>query len=166
MLWNIPGLSKYFIYLNDDFFFNASSELDDFLVGDQIKVYGHWENNSLIKAKFNLRKGLNKYFGKPLQPKYTIAQMLSAELCGFNKYYEIHHRPHILDRDVLQNYFQKYPTTLAQQIRHRFRSAFQFLPVGLNNHLKIQANEAVLYDDINIAYLKMKHCYLYFRKLK
>lgn len=92
--------------------------------------------------------------------------MLSAELCGFNKYYEIHHRPHILDRDVLQNYFQKYPTTLAQQIRHRFRSAFQFLPVGLNNHLKIQANEAVLYDDINIAYLKMKHCYLYFRKLK
>lgn len=110
MLWNIPGLSKYFIYLNDDFFFNASSELDDFLVGDQIKVYGHWENNSLIKAKFNLRKGLNKYFGKPLQPKYTIAQMLSAELCGFNKYYEIHHRPHILDRDVLQNYFQKYPT--------------------------------------------------------
>jgi len=154
MLWNIPGLSKYFIYLNDDFFFNASSELDDFLVGDQIKVYGHWENNSLIKAKFNLRKGLNKYFGKPLQPKYTIAQMLSAELCGFNKYYEIHHRPHILDRDVLQNYFQKYPTTLAQQIRHRFRSAFQFLPVGLNNHLKIQANEAVLYDDINIAYLK------------
>lgn len=154
MLWNIPGLSKYFIYLNDDFFFNASSELDDFLVGDHIKVYGHWENNSLIKAKFNLRKGLNKYFGKPLQPKYTIAQMLSAELCGFNKYYEIHHRPHILDRDVLQNYFQKYPTTLAQQIRHRFRSAFQFLPVGLNNHLKIQANEAVLYDDINIAYLK------------
>ena len=154
MLWNIPGLSKYFIYLNDDFFFNASSELDDFLVGDQIKVYGHWENNSLIKAKFNLRKGLNKYFGKPLQPKYTIAQMLSAELCGFNKYYEIHHRPHILDRDLLQKYFQKYPTTLAQQINHRFRSAFQFLPVGLNNHLKIREEETILCNDINIAYLK------------
>src|SRR5690606_13523079 len=91
---------------------------------------------------------------KSLQPKYTVAQMLSAELCGFNQYYEIHHRPHILDRDVLQKYFQKYPTILDQQIKHRFRSAFQFLPVGLNNHLKIQANEAVLYDDINIAYLK------------
>ena len=154
MLWNIPGLSKYFIYLNDDFFFNVSSELDDFLVGDQIKVYGHWENNSLIKAKFNLRKGLNKYFGKPLQPKYTIAQMLSAELCGFNKYYEIHHRPHILDRNVLQKYFQKYPTTLAQQIKHRFRSAFQFLPVGLNNHLKIREEKTILCNDINIAYLK------------
>ena len=154
MLWNIPNLSKYFIYLNDDFFFNAPSELDDFLVENGIKIYGHWQNNALIKAKFKLRKGLHSYLGKPIQPKYTIAQMLSAELCGFKQYYEIHHRPHILDRDVLQNFFQNNPTMLAQQIQHRFRSAFQFLPVGLNNHLKIREEKAILCDDINIAYLK------------
>lgn len=154
MLWNIPGLCRYFIYLNDDFFFNAPSKLDDFLIEDRIKIYGHWQSSSLIKAKFNLRKGFNKYFGKPLQPKYTIAQMLSAELCGLNQYYEIHHRPHILDRDILQKYFEENPEILDQQIKYRFRSALQFLPVGLNNHLKIQSNEAVLYDDINIAYLK------------
>ena len=154
MLWNIPSLSRYFIYLNDDFFFNAPSEFEDFLANDQIKIYGHWERSSLVKAKFNLRKGLNKYFGKSLQPKYTIAQMLSADLCGLNQYYEIHHRPHILDREFLKEYFTKYPEILHQQIKYRFRSALQFLPVGLNNHLKIQASKAILCDDINIAYLK------------
>ena len=98
MLWNIPNLSQYFIYLNDDFFFNAPSKISDFLVDDYIKIYGHWSNNLLVKTKFNIRKGLNKYFAKPLAPKYTVAQMLSAELCGMSRYFEIHHRPHVLDK--------------------------------------------------------------------
>lgn len=154
MLWNIPKLSRYFVYLNDDFFFNAPSKIDDFLIDDQIKIYGHWKSNSLIKAKFNLRKGFNKCFGKPLQPKYTIAQMLSADLLGSNQYFEIHHRPHILDKYALKNFFVQHPDLLQQQIAHRFRNAYQFLPVGLNNQLKINADQAVLEPDVEIAYLK------------
>ncbi|WP_216938191.1 Stealth CR1 domain-containing protein [Acinetobacter sp. BY484] len=154
MLWNIPNLSQHFIYLNDDFFFNAPSELADFLTDQQTKIYGHWVSNAFIQLKFNWRKGVNRYFGKPLQPKYTIAQMLSAVLCGFDRYYEIHHRPHLLDQMTLKAYFEKNPKVLAEQIQYRFRSALQFLPIGLNNHLKIQHHQAILCEDIEIAYLK------------
>ena len=154
MLWNIPNLSQYFIYLNDDFFFNAPSKISDFLVDDYIKIYGHWSNNLLVKTKFNIRKGLNKYFAKPLAPKYTVAQMLSAELCGMSRYFEIHHRPHVLDKILFQKYFEAHPSVLEKQISYRFRSALQFLPVGLNNHLKIKYKQAELFNDIEIAYLK------------
>ncbi|WP_010112650.1 Stealth CR1 domain-containing protein [Acinetobacter sp. P8-3-8] len=154
MLWKIPQLSDYFIYLNDDFFFNGTSELKDFLNADQVKIYGHWQSNAIVKTKFKFRQMLNQYFGKKLQPKYTIAQMLSADMLDFNKYYEIHHRPHLLDKRVFSGFFEKQPDILKAQIQHRFRSAFQFLPVGLANHLKIRINQAELSDDIKIAYLK------------
>lgn len=154
MLWNIPQLSRHFIYLNDDFFFNAPSQLSDFLQDDKVKIYGHWQSNTLIKLKFKFRQWLSIKFGKKLQPKYTIAQMLSADMVGLNRYFEVHHRPHILDCDVLHHFFMQQPNILTAQIQHRFRSAYQFLPVGLSNHLKIKQNQAIVEDDLKIAYLK------------
>lgn len=154
MLWRIPQLSKHFIYLNDDFFFNAPSKITDFLENDQQKIYGHWKNNAFIKAKYNFRLGLNKYFGKPIHPKYSFAQMLSAELVGLHRYYEIHHRPHILSLDLLKGFFEQHVELMKMQISHRFRHVEQFLPVGLNNHLGITENRVILNPDLEIAYLK------------
>lgn len=154
MLWNIPDLSDYFIYLNDDFFFNSASVQEDFIEGEQIKIYGHWRSNFLIQTKFKFREYLSKSSGKKLQPKYTTAQMLSSVLLGDSKYFEVHHRPHIMDKNILKKYFSNHQNILQNQIAYRFRSAYQFLPVGLNNQLKIHANEAQLFNDIDIAYLK------------
>ena len=154
MLWNIPQISRYCLYLNDDFFFNAISTYDDFLKDNQIRIYGHWQNSMMIQLKFRWRQWLNQNFGKNLQPKYTIAQMLSAKMVGLNRYFEIHHRPHLLDRDVLSQFFLQHPDSLQQQIQYRFRSPYQFLPVGLNNHLKIQQQQAIQEPDVKIAYLK------------
>lgn len=154
MLWNIPDLSDYFIYLNDDFFFNSPSIPEDFLEGDRIKIYGHWRNNFLIQTKFKFKEYLSKFSAKPLKAKYTTAQMLSSVLFNQSKYFEVHHRPHIMDRHILENYFLANESVLKNQIGYRFRNAYQFLPVGLNNQLKIQANQAELLKDIDIAYLK------------
>lgn len=154
VLWRIPELSDHFIYLNDDFFFNAPSDLADFIENDQHKIYGHWRSNGLVKAKYNFRLGLKKYFNKPMQPKYNFAQMLSAELVGLDQYYEIHHRPHILSRKLFKTYFERHQEVLKKQISHRFRSADQFLPVGLNNHLGVIENKVMLVSDLDIAYLK------------
>lgn len=154
VLWRIPELSDHFIYLNDDFFFNAPSNLSDFIENDQHKIYGHLKSNNFLKAKYNLRLGLKKYFNKSMQPKYTFAQMLSAELVGLDQYYEVHHRPHILSRVLFKTYFDQHENLLKKQISHRFRSADQFLPVGLNNHLGILENTVMLVPDIEIAYLK------------
>jgi hypothetical protein len=155
MLWNIEGLSDYFIYLNDDFFFNSEAKLEDFLNADQIVVHGHWQGSFALKAKLKYRKFLNKKFGKPLQPKHMVAQMLSADRLGFSKeFFEIHHYPHIVDRNILKNYLLSEPDLLETQIKFKFRSIEQINPITLMNHLKIKNQQAILKPDLALAYLK------------
>lgn len=154
MLWNIPNLSSEFIYLNDDVFFNAPVQATDCFIDDQVMVYGHWKKTTLLKAKYALRKFINRMTHKKLQPRFTIAQMLSADLVGLNQYYALDHRPHFVKTDVLKDYFLKKPEVLGQQLSHKFRHIDQFLPTALANHLAIQQNKAILQPDIPIAYIK------------
>ena len=154
MLWNIKELSNFFIYLNDDFFFNCSSQRQDFLEENRVVIYGHWQSNFIKKIKYMLRKFIQNKFGKIAEPKYSIAQMLSADCIGLSHYYEIHHRPHILNRSMLKNFFDHNSQLLNKQISFKFRNIDQLLPVGLSNHLAIQSNQAVLKADVEIAYLK------------
>lgn len=154
MLWNIEGLSDYFIYLNDDFFFNSPAKIEDFIQNDQMVVYGHWQSSFALKIKLRYRQFLNAKFNKPIQPKHMIAQMLSADILGMKKFFEIHHYPHIVDRKILSEYLLSQPKLLETQIKFKFRSVEQINPISLMNHLKIQNNQALLKPDIALAYLK------------
>lgn len=154
MLCNIPGLSDYFIYLNDDFFFNQPAQIEDFLNDSKMIVYGHWRSSLPLKAKLNYRKTLQKLVGKPVQPKHVIAQMLGAQLAGMNKFFEIHHYPHIVDKNILRNFLLSQPPLLAKQIQYKFRDVEQFNPISLMNHLKIKQGEVTLKPEIVINYLK------------
>ena len=150
MLWNIPNISSKFIYLNDDFFFNAPSKIEDFLVDNKVVIYGHWQKNIAKKFKYEIKKLLSK----TVSAKYTVAQMLSAEMVGLSQYFEIHHRPHLINKDLLRQFFKENTHILNEQIQFKFRHHQQFLPVGLSNHLAIQKDQATLKNDLNIAYLK------------
>lgn len=154
MLWNIPGLSDYFIYLNDDFYFNQPASLDDFFDDQNMVIYGHWRNSLPIMTKLEYRKALQKISGKPVQPKHTVAQMLGAKTAGMNKFFEIHHYPHIVDRNILKDFLLNDPELLKHQIKYKFRDVNQFNPISLMNHLKIKADEVTLKPDIDINYLK------------
>lgn len=154
LIWRINGLSRYFIYLNDDFFFNASAKPEDFLLGDQIVVCGHWESSAFIKIKLGLRRLLRKIFA--IQPKagHTVSQMLAANLFGFNNFFKVHHYPHIMDINIFRNFFKDYPEILEKQVSYRFRDIEQINPVSLAVHAKIKNKEALLCPDPSIAYLK------------
>lgn len=161
MLWNIDGLSDFFVYLNDDFFFNSQANLADFVMpspdaaqSPHIVTYGHWSSTLPLKTKLKYRQFLQQRFGKPIQPKHMIAQMLGADILGLQRFFEIHHYPHVVDRRILKDYLQAHPKRLQQQIQYKFRSVEQVNPISLMNHLKIQQNQAVLNDDLDIAYLK------------
>ncbi|HRM51843.1 MAG TPA: capsular polysaccharide biosynthesis protein, partial [Acinetobacter johnsonii] len=154
MLWNIEGLSDYFIYLNDDFFFNAPAQVEDFLKAESLVIYGHWQNSFALKAKLKYRQLMSCQFGKPIQPKHMIAQMLGADVLGFNKFFEIHHYPHIVDRHALKEYLLEHPQLLETQIKFKFRSVEQLNPISLMNHIKIQKQQAELKPDLELAYLK------------
>lgn len=154
MLWNIPDLSTEFIYLNDDVFFNAPVSPTDCFIDDQVVVYGHWKKMTILRAKYIFRKLLNRITGKKLQPRFTIAQMLSAALVGLDRYYALDHRPHFVKTDMLRTYFEQNPDILHLQLKHKFRHIDQFLPTALANHLAIQQDKAILKPDIPIAYMK------------
>ena len=154
MLWNIAGLSDYFIYMNDDFFFNQPAVITDFLNDDTIIIHGHWQKNTLLQAKLQYRKSLQKISGKKVQAKHTIAQMLSAKILGMNQFFEVHHYPHIVDKNILKNHLLHNPQLLTQQIQYKFRDVAQVNPITLMNHLKIKQGEACLKPPILINYLK------------
>lgn len=154
MLWNIEGLSDYFIYLNDDFFFNSTAQPEDFLNGNHLVIYGHWQSSFALKTKLKYRQFLQRQFGKPIQPKHMIAQMLGANILGFKRFFEIHHYPHIVDRHALKDYLLAHPQLLETQIKYKFRSVEQLNPISLMNHIKIQKQQAELKPDIELAYLK------------
>ncbi|MGF2879865.1 stealth family protein [Acinetobacter johnsonii] len=154
MLWNIEGLSDYFIYLNDDFFFNAPAQVEDFLKAENLVIYGHWQNSFALKSKLKYRQLMSRQFGKPIQPKHMIAQMLGADVLGFKKFFEIHHYPHIVDRHALKDYLLEHPQLLETQIKFKFRSVEQLNPISLMNHIKIQKQQAELKPDLELAYLK------------
>ncbi len=154
MIWNIEGLSDYFIYMNDDFFFNQSVTIDDFLDNNKLIVYGHWRKSAGLNAKLNFRKSRFRLFGTPIQPRHTIAQMLSAKVLGMDRFFEIHHYPHIVDKNTLKSYLLNNPNFLIEQIKYKFRDVAQINPITLMNHLKIQKDEINLEPDIAINYLK------------
>ena len=112
MLWNIKDLSDYFIYLNDDFFFNSPAQIEDFLESDKIVTYGHWKSCFSYKAKLKYRQFLNRNFNKPIQPGHVIAQMLGADVLGFREFFEIHHYPHCVDLEVLRIFILRNPDLL------------------------------------------------------
>lgn len=156
MLWNISELSNYFIYMNDDFFFNQLAIIEDFIDDENIVIYGHWRKSSLLQAKLKYRESLQKLSGKKVQPKHTVAQMLSAKILGMNEFFEVHHYPHIVDKNILKNHLLNNPQLLSRQIKYKFRDVAQVNPITLMNHLKIQKNEACLKSDVPVNYLKNK----------
>lgn len=154
MLWNIPELSDYFIYMNDDFFFNQAVTIADFIEDEKIILYGHWLKNAPLLAKLSYRKLRYKLLKISIQPSHTIAQMLSAHIIGMEQYFEIHHYPHVVDKAILRDYLLSHPSVLDTQIKFKFRDVDQVNPITLMNHLKIQKDQASLNPETAINYIK------------
>ena len=154
MLWNIPDLSDHFIYMNDDFFFNQHSTIDDFLAAEKMIVYGFWRKNATLLTKLRYREFLQRYNGKQLQPKHTTAQMLSAKILGMRKFYEIDHYPHIVDKNILKEYLLSHPEFLTNQAKYKFRNIAQVNIITFMNHLKIQKDEVILKPRLPLNYLR------------
>ncbi len=156
LLWRIPGLSESFIYLNDDFFFNAPTGMDDFYDSDnKLKVCGNKRSNLPLKLKLRMRKWRYKILRKGNLPAhYKTAQMLSALLAKQKHYIQVEHHPHALSKKVFEDFFAQNKTILAKQIQPKFRTAEQFLPVGLNNHISLKEHQAAVYPSREVVYIK------------
>jgi hypothetical protein len=156
MLWRIKNLSANFLYFNDDFFFNGPVTKDDFFDADgKLKVCGRERSVNPLLIKLSLRRLRYKMLRKGNLPAhYKTAQATSAMLAGRDRYVQLEHHPHVLNTETMKHYFSQNDAVLRRQIRPKFRDVSQFLPVGLCNHLELQANRAVLRDTRDVLYIK------------
>ena len=156
MLWRIKGLSEDFLYLNDDFFFNGPVT-ENYFFDEQhrLKVCGRERSIKPLLAKLAMRRWRYWLLRKGVLPAhYKTAQAMSAALAGRKTYVQIEHHPHALNKSAFADFFEKNPLLLRQQLSHKFRSAKQFLPVGLCNHLELEAGRAVQCKTRDVLYLK------------
>lgn len=156
MLWAIPNLSEYFLYFNDDFFLNAPLQRSQLINGDgKIILRGKLRSIWPLAVKYRLRNLRYKFLkGGQIPAHFKTAQMHAARMAGLSRYVELGHHPHIMRRRTLCEFFKCHPDVLQRQVRHKFRSIDQFLPVGLANHLEIAAGSAIVREPLGCAYLK------------
>lgn len=128
MLWRIPGLSDRFIYFNDDVLLAAPVRPEDFFVRDSLVCYASrmsWHFAAFLRWVKHLGRR-HKVFG------FKDAMINAADLLGKrDTFLRFDHIPHMVLRDVLEEYFSANPEALLSNISHRFRDPSQYNPQEL-----------------------------------
>jgi len=155
MLWRVPGLAEHFVYLNDDMMLIKDLSPGDWFRGGWPVLHGKYatpiDREWGQRFKRTLRRLLNR--PKPPSPLHQRTQSISAARLGFHeKYFAVNHYPHPLRRSTFERHFTAHPKDLRENIAHRLRSATQFGPVALANHLEILARQAHLEPDDRLLY--------------
>jgi hypothetical protein len=133
LLWNIPGLSDDFIYLNDDMMLIRPVPVSAFRTANEYILKGKLRRKKHRKLFSQLKKlwpyANNKRTG------YRKIQEKCAELIGFNDYFiDLPHCPHILNCSALKNFFTQNLSLLEVTLGHKFRDPEQVWSVSLFCH--------------------------------
>lgn len=163
-LWRIPGLAPRFVYLNDDFMLLRPTDPDDFFRGGQVVLRGRWclqpWHRALAEAAQRLVQRIagRSFGGEPRRPSYHAGQSLAARRAGFRlRYFRVPHAPHAQLRPLFTAHFARHPEHFTHNIRHRLRSAEQYLGDALGNHLALRRGLAVVDNSLRTLRLKPSH---------
>lgn len=137
-LHRINGLSKHFIYFNDDTFLIRNTKIKDFFINNlpcdiaalnsiaptEIFSYILFNNIYLINNQFNkktvIKKNLNKWFNMKYG-KYLIKTLLLLPWKNFTGFYD-HHLPIPFDKTSFEEVWEKYSDILNATCLNKFRS--------------------------------------------
>ncbi len=154
----IPDLSEHFIYLNDDFFIINPTTKNDFFTEEGYPILrGIWQN-------FEEKKLFKK--DKKEKAGHKQAQEKAAKILGFHKLYRFKHTPHPMKKSTLIDFFDKNPEIFTENIKHKFRSKAQFLPVALANHLEIKNKTCRIQNNLQLLYFRSYKKPLFWYKSK
>ncbi len=161
LLWRIPGLSENFIFLNDDFALIRPVEKKDFFRDGKVVVRGRWVKFSERKFARKIVAWWRNFSGASQQKKsqmrvrHLAAQEYSAKLAGMKThYYQLQHNPHPWRRSTFEAFFFANLPLCEENLKHRFRSADQFIGECLAAHLEISRGEAILENTLETLQLK------------
>lgn len=142
MLWRIKGLSKQFVYFNDDIFLLRPITPSTWFKNGNPVLRGKWVFPPYERLVWDrIKEMIGKTFfsnDKERKPSFQVNQWNAARLLGFKiRYFRSGHTPLALNRERLEDYFTTYPNILVENIKHRFRVYSQFNTVALANHLEL-----------------------------
>ncbi len=150
MLWRIPGLSRHFIEMNDDFMFSAPVSPDDFfLAGDTPVCYATWACLPLVRMTRIIKRCMEG------RPKVTFkGNMIAAAQIAGNRwtFLKIRHAARPLVRDTFEECLGQHSDLIERNIRHRFRHIEQFhaeelhyLHLARRNRLCVRSPKGLLF---------------------
>ena len=158
VLHRIPDLAEHYVYLNDDFMLLRPVTPEDWFIGGQPVLRGHWRTQPQHGLGRRLRRWLSLATGQDPTPNragYRDVQAIAARLAGFEaRYFHSGHHPHPQRRSTLARHFEQHPEQLLGNLHHRLRDVRQFLTPSLADHLELQAGTAHTSEHARLAYLK------------
>lgn len=158
VLHRVPGLAEHYVYLNDDFFLVAPVAPSDWFDEGRPVLRGFWRKQPEHTLRYRLKRSLRMFF--PVRPEkvragFVAGQVASARLAGFDdRFFAAHHTPTPLRKSTFDNYYREHPGLLEKNIRFRLRSAEQFSPQFLANHLELAADTAKTERNYRLLYMK------------
>jgi len=151
MLYRIPKLSEHFIYFNDDMFLINPTQVSDFFDENGYPVLrGKWRSFDKSGIKDYLKKiGLKKK--RISKITYKKAHENSAELLGLKRYFKLDHTPFPIRKSVFMSYFEKNPSKLIQNIKHRFRDSSFYMVQAHAAHLELIQKTCSITNDYSLV---------------
>lgn len=146
MLWRIPGLSRHYLYFNDDMFVMAPMKATDWFDGDRLVVHGH-----LMSARLTaLTEHFRFYKGKHAIG-FKTAMLAGARALNSPYYVYYYHSALPQDRKLLEKFFAARPELMERNATPKFREATQFSTHALCLMLARRAGLLALHhNDINL----------------
>lgn len=148
LIWQIPGLSDQFLYLNDDFFIIRDVKPEDFFEHERLVLRGEWKVQAEQKWSHRLKTKLWPILGLSSPQAKTNPhrhwQENSAQLAGCKKhFYLLPHAPFPLHKDTFEAYIANHPNMLVDNASFPFRHSTQVSSVPLMVHHDIVAKRAI-----------------------
>jgi hypothetical protein len=158
MLWRIPGLSKHFIYLNDDCALLRPVKPTDFFQEGKPVVRAEWKTQYAHKWRQIFSRKLPRIFSsKPIAP-HRQYQENSAKLAGYTR--QFLHLPHVpfpLVKQVFVDFFKEHPELFVQNLNYPIRDLEQFWIISLVYHLGFRHKQLMLDQTLKAVSVHATH---------
>lgn len=151
MLWRIPGLSEYYIYLNDDFSLIRPVTVRNFIRDGKLRINGYRRNTAWLTW---LEKRHDKKVG---DVNITLRKTLlnASYILKSKRCVRLVHAPQVLRKSIFEKFFKEHEEVLIHNIKHRFRDISQYNASELLYLLALEQGEA------SYARTMGNHLYLY-----
>ncbi len=144
-LYRIPGLSEYFIYLNDDCLFGNNMKISDFITKDG-KIIMRFQKNKFTNLQINKTDS-------SFRIGHKNASKLISKIFGHHSRLTISHQAFILRKSIFIQLEKLFKNEMNQTRSNRFRSINDVQPIALHNYFAQETGLGVgLYENNNSIY--------------